>query len=328
MEPISPTNTPYRDEKATFAARLEKLHEELSVIRETKAEIEALATREKEIHTEIAELNKEIAKARTKRQLPLLELAYIASPCKADWNEMVGDERTRFCGSCQKNVHNVSDMSAAEAEAFLRNLIGDACVRMYRRKDGTVMTNDCPVGKRNKRIKRAAGALVGTGMAAAGFAAFTPRTGEVMVKVPVTTHEVAIQGGLAAPEATERPMPLGIMAFPPVPEKPKVTPPKRLSGPTKPENPAGVKGRVIARCTTTREGKTNNCRIMSGPSTMHQATLDMVAKQVYAPARIDGNPVDLTHTIRVDLDSPPSQTQAKVVAVVPNSPSKAVKETH
>lgn len=73
----------------------------------------------------------------------------IASPCSADWDEMVGDERSRFCGDCKLNVYNLSGMSRSEAE----NLIFQAdenrlCVRFFRRADGTVLTKDCPVGWR------------------------------------------------------------------------------------------------------------------------------------------------------------------------------------
>src|SRR3954452_5823731 len=45
---------------------------------------------------------------RDPRALPLLESIRIASPCKANWDDMVGDERARFCGQCAKNVYNLS----------------------------------------------------------------------------------------------------------------------------------------------------------------------------------------------------------------------------
>lgn len=51
-----------------------------------------------------------------------LNSVQIAKPCHADWNQMKGDERTRFCGSCQKNVYNLSSMSRADAEALLSTL--------------------------------------------------------------------------------------------------------------------------------------------------------------------------------------------------------------
>ncbi len=70
----------------------------------------------------------------------------IASPCSANWNEMIGDERKRFCGSCQLNVYNLSGMTKDEAEKLLINSEGRLCVRFFKRADGTVLTKDCPVG--------------------------------------------------------------------------------------------------------------------------------------------------------------------------------------
>ena len=61
---------------------------------------------------------------------------------------MYGDDRRRFCGECQMNVYNLSEMSRGEAESFLVNAEGRLCVRYYRRRDGSVVTADCPVGWR------------------------------------------------------------------------------------------------------------------------------------------------------------------------------------
>lgn len=70
----------------------------------------------------------------------------IASPCRADWNEMIGDERKRFCSDCKLNVYNLSAMTRKEAENLLINSEGRLCVRFYRRADGTILTQNCPVG--------------------------------------------------------------------------------------------------------------------------------------------------------------------------------------
>jgi len=71
----------------------------------------------------------------------------IASPCVADWNEMYGDSRRRFCGDCKLNVYNLSGMTRHEAETLITNAEGGRlCVRFYKRADGSVMTKDCPVG--------------------------------------------------------------------------------------------------------------------------------------------------------------------------------------
>jgi len=72
----------------------------------------------------------------------------IASPCSTNWNEMAGDEQTRHCQECQLNVYNLSNMTRQEAETLIQKKEGRLCVRFYRRLDGTILTKDCPVGKR------------------------------------------------------------------------------------------------------------------------------------------------------------------------------------
>lgn len=85
----------------------------------------------------------------------LLDRISIASPCTADWNAMAGDARTRFCSECSLHVHDLSAMSADEATELLRQAgQGRLCVRFHRRADGTVLTQDCPVGLRQK-LRRA-----------------------------------------------------------------------------------------------------------------------------------------------------------------------------
>lgn len=75
-----------------------------------------------------------------------IENIRVASPCTASWNKMEGDDRVRFCGSCQKSVYNLSAMNRLEAEQLVAEKEGRLCVRYYQRHDGTVLTSDCPVG--------------------------------------------------------------------------------------------------------------------------------------------------------------------------------------
>lgn len=74
---------------------------------------------------------------------------------------MVGDSRRRFCGRCQLNVYNLSKMTRAEAENFLLASENRVCVRFYRRPDGTVLTQDCPVGWQalRRRVSRVGAAV-------------------------------------------------------------------------------------------------------------------------------------------------------------------------
>src|ERR1051326_7971348 len=69
----------------------------------------------------------------------------IASPCPADWNKMVGDERVRHCAECNLNVYNLSAMTGGQVQELIARSRGNRlCARLYRRADGTVVTQDCP----------------------------------------------------------------------------------------------------------------------------------------------------------------------------------------
>ena len=90
--------------------------------------------------------------------IKFLDSIDVAAPCSAAWDSMTGDDRARFCQDCSKNVYNLSDMTRKEAEALVReNGEGRLCIRFYRRADGTVLTDNCPVGlraMRNALVKR------------------------------------------------------------------------------------------------------------------------------------------------------------------------------
>src|SRR5688500_16075570 len=84
-------------------------------------------------------------------ELDVLNEVRIASPCAASWDDMQGDDRARFCQHCQLNVYNLSAMPRREAEALVKAKEGRLCVRFYRRRDGTLLTDNCPVGFRAAR---------------------------------------------------------------------------------------------------------------------------------------------------------------------------------
>ncbi|MCB9832074.1 MAG: hypothetical protein H6807_06315 [Planctomycetes bacterium] len=70
----------------------------------------------------------------------------IATPCPESWADMRGDDRRRFCKRCAMNVYDLSGMTRAEAAALVGEAEGRLCIRLHRRRDGTVITRDCPVG--------------------------------------------------------------------------------------------------------------------------------------------------------------------------------------
>lgn len=81
----------------------------------------------------------------------------VASPCGESWHSMTGDERERFCSVCQRNVFNLSEMTEEEISELLSR--SDVCARLYQRKDGTLLTSDCPVGRRVRRRLRVLGTV-------------------------------------------------------------------------------------------------------------------------------------------------------------------------
>jgi hypothetical protein len=76
----------------------------------------------------------------------LLTHVRIASSCAASWDEMEGDDLVRFCRHCRKHVYNLSWMDPRDAVAFVRETGDRLRVRFFRRGDGTLLADDCPVG--------------------------------------------------------------------------------------------------------------------------------------------------------------------------------------
>jgi hypothetical protein len=102
----------------------------------------------------------------------------IAAPCPADWEQMIGNERVRFCAQCSLNVYNLSAMSKREAEAFISSNEGRLCVRYYRREDGSILTKNCPLGlkairQRMSRVAQAVSTAVLTFLAGLGIFGLT-----------------------------------------------------------------------------------------------------------------------------------------------------------
>ncbi|MDQ2747857.1 MAG: hypothetical protein M3T96_11430 [Acidobacteriota bacterium] len=151
-----------------------------------------------------------------------LENLKIASPCSQDWEQMIGTERRRYCGECKLNVYNLSGMTRKEAENLIHDSNGNLCVRFFKRADGTVLTEDCPVGWRafKKRVSVGATAFASvifsliSGLGAAAM--FNQlKIGEVMGDIavyqptpkPTPERNYPIMGAIAAPSPTPKATP-------------------------------------------------------------------------------------------------------------------------
>jgi len=78
----------------------------------------------------------------------------IAQPCPVSWDEMKGDDRSRYCRQCGHNVYNFTGMSQVEVAEHLKQSEGRVCGRFYRRADGTLMTRNCPSGEKEANARR------------------------------------------------------------------------------------------------------------------------------------------------------------------------------
>src|SRR5262245_25497420 len=103
---------PFRDDLTALSARHDALAAEV-----------ASKTRELE------ESRRMLDQAHARARLPVLDNIRVATPCTADWSQMTGDDRTRHCGECSKNVYNLSGMTREEAEALLIASPGSAGAR-------------------------------------------------------------------------------------------------------------------------------------------------------------------------------------------------------
>ena len=73
-----------------------------------------------------------------------LDRINVSSPCSADWDSMIGNDQVRFCSHCNLSVHNLSEMTRAEAMKLVLDSKGRLCARFSRRPDGAIQTATLP----------------------------------------------------------------------------------------------------------------------------------------------------------------------------------------
>jgi hypothetical protein len=80
----------------------------------------------------------------------------VAAPCDQKWEDMRGDDRVRHCDACALNVYDLRGLKAEQIQAlFVESEGRRVCGRVFRRRDGTVITADCPVGLAEKAWRHA-----------------------------------------------------------------------------------------------------------------------------------------------------------------------------
>jgi hypothetical protein len=104
---------------------------------------------------------------------PLLEQitsAPLDKACDVPWSAMSGGDRFRHCAECDREVWNLSAMTAREAEIRLLNAATTPCVNYRVDGDGRLISRDEPLSSRRLGLRAAAlvaGSLLGGGVASA-----------------------------------------------------------------------------------------------------------------------------------------------------------------
>lgn len=154
--------SPYR---VASPERIASLESRLELARQARAERSQLRVEEGRLLRRLEHARAGLERAGVRRELPMLDVT-IATPCAAEWAEMQGDGDMRFCTQCNKHVFNLSMMSHEEAAGVIASMRdrGEGCVRLYRRDDGTMLTQDCQVGVRRYRFWRRTAGLAAAGL--------------------------------------------------------------------------------------------------------------------------------------------------------------------
>jgi hypothetical protein len=186
----------------------------------------ALAARHASLEAEVATKTKELAaasrlleEAQARTRLPILDNIRIASPCKARWSEMDGDDRLRQCGACNKQVFDISSLTRDEAQALIVEHAGTLCGRYYQRADGTIMLADCTIGASQRRTRKLLAAGAAVAFAGAVAAQVVPerveaRTLDGDLGLPVAHEQVSLSGsGYAEPDVEPYQEMLGELRF-------------------------------------------------------------------------------------------------------------------
>lgn len=135
----------------------------------------------------------------------------VASPCHESWDNMTGNEKARFCGACERPVYNLSSLAGHQIAELIRETEGKrTCIRFYRRQDGTILTQDCPVGHQKAR-RKAVGFVAAAAVAILG--------GPMVYNAITESNEGVIMGMMKPPKGFDQPEDAIIMGEMIIPEE-------------------------------------------------------------------------------------------------------------
>ena len=89
----------------------------------------------------------------------LLDSIDVPKPCDKSWDEMLGDDVSRLCRHCEKDIYNISAMTRQEAKKLLFQAKEKVCIRMEREPDGRIKTLKKQLHQITRQMPLAAGVL-------------------------------------------------------------------------------------------------------------------------------------------------------------------------
>lgn len=170
-----------------------------------------------------------------RRRLRLIDRAEITRPCAMRWEDLPGDLRRRHCARCDRDVWDLSELTADEGEALLARSPGlgvpRPCVLLTRRADGTVLTKGCGA---SRWPAIAAAATLPVLAAGAGFL-MLPRLGESQIQ-QAEPDALAVRSGVELLQSLDPSRPC--------PSIEDLTEERVLSSSTRVEDPWGDRFRI------------------------------------------------------------------------------------
>lgn len=122
---------------------------------------------------------------------------WIATPCSASWADMPGTDKVRHCPECQLDVYNFSAMTQLEINEIVAARTGRLCARFFQRADGTMLTENCPVGFRDGLLRASHIAAVALAalvtIASAKTSAASPQNGESSIQIQSAQEGLTLQ---------------------------------------------------------------------------------------------------------------------------------------
>jgi hypothetical protein len=142
----------------------------------------------------------------------LLKEYTIPDPCPMNWDDMDGDNGSRYCTACGKHVHDLTAVTPEVAAGLITFQGGHLCARVYQRDDGTLTTQPPqPIGPPRARplqftIRSIMGVIAGVAALLGITRLFADRTPPPAAQPPAP-RGTGMLGGMLVPRGFGLPMP-------------------------------------------------------------------------------------------------------------------------